>query len=86
MSARKVVPTLRSWVEDDGKWSTQMHLAAGEAQRIAQAELRDLLAVARAAEPFEGRGCDCHPDSPASRLRRAIINLRRRSGGKGRGR
>jgi hypothetical protein len=38
-------------------------------------ELRALLAVARAAQSFKGRGCDCHPNSPASRMRRALTRL-----------
>jgi hypothetical protein len=36
-------PTLASWMADDGKWSTVLHLAAGDAQTKAQGELRELL-------------------------------------------
>jgi hypothetical protein len=43
---KKIAPTLQSWTFDDGKWSDTMNV--GEAQDRATAELRALLACAKA--------------------------------------
>jgi hypothetical protein len=76
----KIAPTLRSWVEDDGKWS-DMHRTSTDAQRQAQAELRALLRVARAARRLHWY----YGGSPAStyqgKLFAALASLDRASGG-----